>query len=291
MIGTLPAVEWSLTQFKAVFPDEETCARYLFRQRWPGGFACPDCKARRYTRLTTRAYTYECRCCGRQTSITALTVMHRTHLPLKFWFWAAHLIASHADSVSARRLEALLEVTYKTAWLLKQKLHRPLDRGPLEGRVEVGSSRIRFRGADILLDPAKSGMITIAAAISALEIRLAAIPDTSPRSIEEFVRSNVKPGATLLSNSNPNFTDYKHAPPEPGAVPRLAITFELLREYRRRGEALDRYLRKFVLSHNHRYREVSFDTLLGIASHHKPASYKDIIGTDNHLKSVKSDIC
>jgi len=279
------ALAESLRQFQSVFPNDESCATYLFERRWPEGFVCPVCGVRHHASLKRRPYTYECLGCSRQTSITALTVMHRTHLPLTIWFWAAHLIATHADSVSARRLEVLLDVTYKTAWLLKQKLHRPLDRGPLEGRVEVGSSRIRFRGADILLDPAKSGMITIAAAISSLEIRLAAIPDTCPRSIEEFVRANVKPGATLLSNSYPNFTGYKHAPQEPGEVPRLAITFDLLRRYRhRRSEPLATYLRKFVLYHNHRYREISFDTLLRIAAHHKPASYQDIIGGANSHK-------
>jgi hypothetical protein len=280
MIGILPALEWSLTQFKAVFPDEETCARYLFGERWPGGFACPDCKARRYTRLTTRAYTYECRCCGRQTSITALTVMHRTHLSLTIWFWAAHLIVTNADAVSARHLEALLEVTYKTAWLLKQKIHRPLGRGPLDGRVEVGHSRIRFRGAGPVLDPEKSGVITIAAAMSSLEIRLAAIPDDSAASIGEFVRANVKPGATLLSQSYPNVAGYDHASYRTEEVPRLAVTFDLLRRYRRRGESVEKYLRKFVTHHNDLHREVSFATVLKVASRNAPATYRDLIGDD-----------
>jgi hypothetical protein len=279
MIGTLAALEWSLAQFKAVFPDDETCARYLLGQRWPGGFTCPECKANRYTRLTTRSYTYECRCCGRQTSITARTVMHRTHLPLTIWFWTAHLIATHADAVSARHLAALLEVTYKTAWLLKQKLHRPLDRGPLEGRVEVGHSSIRFRGAGIALDPEKSGMIMIAAALSSLEIRLAAIPDDSVPSIEAFVRTNVKPGAALLSNAYLNFAGYAHALHQTEDMGRLTVTFDLLRRYRRRGESVEKYLRKFVTHHNKLHREVSFETVLKVASG-DPVTYRHLIGNE-----------
>jgi hypothetical protein len=48
----------------------------------------------------------------------------RSKLPLTAWFWAAHLMATHSDGMSARQLEDQLGVTYKTAWLLTQKLQR-----------------------------------------------------------------------------------------------------------------------------------------------------------------------
>jgi hypothetical protein len=31
--------------------------------------------------------------------------MHRTRLPLTTWFWAAHLMATHSNGMSARQLE------------------------------------------------------------------------------------------------------------------------------------------------------------------------------------------
>ena len=30
-------------EFRAFFPDEEACLRYLERVRWPDGFRCPGC--------------------------------------------------------------------------------------------------------------------------------------------------------------------------------------------------------------------------------------------------------
>ena len=50
--------------------------------------------------------------------------MHRSKLPLTTWFWAAHLMTTHSNGMSARQLEDQLGVTYKTAWLLTQKLRR-----------------------------------------------------------------------------------------------------------------------------------------------------------------------
>ena len=98
----------SLREFQTSFPDETSCAAFLFERRWPQGFVCPACGAGRAAFLRSRAHTYECLDCGRQTSITAGTVMHRSKLPLTVWFWAAHLMATHSNGMSAVQLEALL---------------------------------------------------------------------------------------------------------------------------------------------------------------------------------------
>jgi hypothetical protein len=33
-------------------------------------------------------------------------MMHRTHLPLRTWFLAAHLVATHSNGISALQLQA-----------------------------------------------------------------------------------------------------------------------------------------------------------------------------------------
>ena len=135
----------SLSEFQTSFADETSCAAFLFERRWPQGFVCPACGDGRAAFLRSRAHTYECPDCGRQTSITAGTVMHRSKLPLTVWFWAAHLMVTHSNGMSAVQLEAQLGVTYKTAWLLAQKLRRSMidpHREPLEGVVEVDQAEI-----------------------------------------------------------------------------------------------------------------------------------------------------
>ena len=138
----------SLSEFQTSFPDETSCAAFLFERGWPQGFVCPACSGGRAALLKSRAHTYECLDCGRQTSITAGTAMHRSKLPLTVWFWAAHLMATHSNGMSAVQLEAQLGTTYKTAWLLAQKLRRSMidpQREPLEGVVEVDQAEIPFR--------------------------------------------------------------------------------------------------------------------------------------------------
>src|SRR4051794_13340517 len=138
--------------------------------------------------------------------------------------------ATHSNGMSAVQLEAQLGVTYKTAWLLAQKLRRSMidpHREPLEGVVEVDQAEIPFRADNSFFDPVKSGKILIAGAVEVIDrgtnqakprrkrakyldtrsgrIRLAAIPDNSAASIETFVRANVKTGTTLLTDGHRSY--------------------------------------------------------------------------------------
>jgi Transposase zinc-ribbon domain len=70
----------------ATFPDDAACAEWLAHRRWPDGFVCPACGGRKGWKLQAKPWTWECAGCGRQTSTTAGTMMHRTRLLLRTWF-------------------------------------------------------------------------------------------------------------------------------------------------------------------------------------------------------------
>jgi len=232
----------SLLEFQRRFPDEATCALFLFERRWPEGFACPGCGGTRSCLLKSRAYTYECVACGRQTSVTAGTILHRTKLPLTTWFWAAHLMATHSNGMSAQQLMGQLGLgSYKTAWLLAQKLRRSMidpNRDLLEGVVEVDQTEMPFRADDDPDSPLKTGKILIIGAVEVIDratgksqkpkalgkkyldtlsgrIRLAAIPSNHAPHIHAFISANIAPGATLVTDghaSYPGVAEYRHDP-------------------------------------------------------------------------------
>ena len=119
----------SLPEFQRRFPDERACASYLAKARWPDGFRCPACGHDKGWELATKAFTWECARCGKQTSVTAGTVMHGSKLELTVWFWAAYLMATHSNGMSARQLWQQLGLgSYKSAWLLCAKLRRAMWR-------------------------------------------------------------------------------------------------------------------------------------------------------------------
>src|SRR5689334_11051819 len=139
----------SLIEFQGRFATEGACAQYLFERRWPEGFVCPGCGGGRAWLLKTKAFTYECADCGRQTSVTAGTIMHASKLPLTMWFWAAFLMATHSNGISALQLQSQLSLgSYRTAWMLAAKLRRAMvnpEREPLSGVVGADETIIPFR--------------------------------------------------------------------------------------------------------------------------------------------------
>lgn len=98
----------SLIEFQKRFPDEVACALYLREARWPDGFVFPACGGVRGWDLATKAWTHECAACHKQTSVTAGTVMHGSKLPLTVWFWAAYLMATHSNGISALQVQKQL---------------------------------------------------------------------------------------------------------------------------------------------------------------------------------------
>ena len=288
----------SLSEFQKAFSDEASCVAFLFKRRWPDGFICPGCSERRAAVLKSRPRLYECLDCGRQTSITAGTAMHHSKLPLTAWFWAAHLMATHSNGMSARQLEDQLGVTYKTAWLLTQKLRRSMvdpDREPLEGVVEVDQAEIPFREGDAFFEPGNAGKILVIGAVEVIDrdvnqarprrkhakyldtrsgrIRLAMIANNSAKSIEAFVKANVKRGTTLITDghaSYPGLAGYRHDPRIVGkmaghiVLPWIHRAFSLMKRWSLgtyhglRRKHVDTYLNEFVFRYNRRFhRHVS----------------------------------
>jgi transposase-like protein len=308
----------TLAEFQKEFPDEASCAAFLYARRWPDGFVCPACGKGRAVALKSRARLFECLDCGRQTSLTAGTAMHRSKLRLTTWFWAAHVMATHSNGMSARQLEDQLGVTYKTAWLLSQKLRRSMidpDRDLLEGVVEVDQTEIPFRVGDAFFESGAAGKILIAGAVEVIDraagkakprrrggkyldtrsgrLRLAAITDNSANSIEAFVRANVKPGATLLTDGHASYPglsgDYRHDPRVVGkmaahiVLPWSHRAFALMKRWALgtyhglRRKHIDAYLNEFVFRYNRRlHRHVSFEAILGLAARRRPQTYRDI---------------
>src|SRR5512147_2373463 len=89
----MPDFRTSLGDFQRRYP-EAACAAWLFTVRWPAGFRCPACAHEKGWPHGGKPFTFECAACGKQTSVTAGTIMHGSKLPLTAWFWAAYLMAT-----------------------------------------------------------------------------------------------------------------------------------------------------------------------------------------------------
>ena len=296
----------SLLEFQRRFPDEHACASYLAKARWPYGFRCPACGQGKGWELATKAFTWECASCGKQTSVTAGTVMHGSKLALTVWFWAAYLMATHSNGMSARQLWRQLGLgSYKSAWLLAAKLRRAMvapDRSPLKGLVEVDETAIPHRTSD---DPpaggrgrSHDGKMLVAGAVEIEgrapgRIRLAAIADCSAATLHAFIRADIATGATVKTDGwsgYPGAPDVTHAPHLVGPMAAhivLPWAHRLFANLKRwalgvyhglRRQHLQSYLDEFAFRFNRRHtRHAAFRSLLGIAVAKMPTTYNMLI--------------
>jgi ISXO2-like transposase domain/Transposase zinc-ribbon domain len=223
----------SLPESGRRFPDEVACAEWLLERRWGSGFACPGCGHDECWRLGRKVLTLQCKACRRETSVAAGTVMHRSHLPVKVWFTAARLVATHRNGMSARQPWLQLGLGgYKSAWLLLRRLRAAMvdpDRGPLAGLVEVDETSLPFRAGGEPVRPGRShdGKLLLAGAVETKgkgpgRVRLAVIEDYAAASLGGFVAADVADGSTVVSDGWPGckrLKDVKHDPRVVGEAP------------------------------------------------------------------------
>jgi hypothetical protein len=304
----------SLLEFQKRFPDAAACAGYLGQMRWPEGFVCPSCGGDRSWQLKTKAWTHECADCRKQTSVTAGTVMHGSKLPLTVWFWAAYLMATHSNGLSALQLQSQLGLgSYKTAWLLAAKLRRAMvapGRTRLEGLIEVDETEISCRSKN---DPpigsggrSHQGKVLVAGAVEVAarttggsapgRIRLACINDFSATSLHAFIGNSVAAGATIKTDgwsSYPGAPQVRHDPHVIGSMaahivlPWVHRVFSNLKTWALgvyhglRRKHIQAYLDEFTFRFNRRRtRHAAFKTLLGIGLQLKPTTYKMLIAPE-----------
>ena len=127
------------------FDTDEKCRMTLEKLRWPLGVRCIRCDSEKISRAYKRNQ-FECESCGYHFSVTAGTIFHDSHLPLRKWFIAIYLISESKKGVSALQLKRNLGVAYKTAWYLCHRIREAVkndaDCELLSGIVECDETYV-----------------------------------------------------------------------------------------------------------------------------------------------------
>ena len=188
----------TIVEFQRHFPDDQACTEYLFASRWPEGFVCPRCGNELAWPVAKRRLVWECAACHRQRSVTAGTVLHKTHTPLHLWFWAAYLMSTPTPGVSALQLQRQLSLSrYETAWTMLHKLRRAMANPKRQLLEEVEVDECFVGGHEAGLRGTKA-LVAVAVEVrgpGSGRVRMAVIDDASATTLTEFVRENVAAGA------------------------------------------------------------------------------------------------
>jgi DNA-directed RNA polymerase subunit RPC12/RpoP/transposase-like protein len=290
-----PKFPQSLGEFQRRFSNEKACFSYLMKVRWPDGFECPQCSHRRAWQISLRSY--RCAGCRKEIHLTAGTVMHGSHLPAQYWFWAAYLLSTLTPGMSALQLKHQLGIgSYQTALYLCRRLRRAMvnpAREPLNGVVEVDEAYVGGPEEDVY-GREVDGKVPVVVAVENRgdhtgRIRLEVVKDVTQESLHAFVRRNVAVGSQVNTDNWRGYWGleahgYKHRPKAQRTAKRagkiLPWVHRVIGNLKTwlRGTHhgvspayLPGYLDEFTFRYNRRrYREHAFLTLLILATKIKP---------------------
>ena len=159
-----------LVEFEARFQTEKDCADYLFEVRWPYGFSCLRCGHHHAYIITSRRLPlFQCSSCHYQASLTVGTVMEGSRTELRKWFMAFFLISS-PNGINGKQLEKNINVTYKTAYSMLQKIRHAMSEedaiNPLSGSVYVNQAHYNHIRGWKSLDSHKENSLIIGASMN-----------------------------------------------------------------------------------------------------------------------------
>jgi transposase-like protein len=128
------------------FHDADKAREYLEAQVWPNGRICPHCGVigdhYALRGKSARPGLYKCQACREPFTVTVGTVFERSKVGLHLWLQAVHLMSASKKGVSAKQLERMLGVTYKTAWFMCHRIRAAMTTNPTTMLGGAGGSGI-----------------------------------------------------------------------------------------------------------------------------------------------------
>lgn len=309
----------TILEFVSQFHSDEVCLDYLISSRWPEGFQCPKCKGSKGWWLRKFA-VYECASCTQQTSPMSGTLMHGSHISIRYWFWAAYLVSTGTPGISAVQLQRQLGLkNYRTVWFMLHRLREGMvkdGRVPLSGIVEadetyIGGLAKGYKGRGVKNAPNKTLIAGAVEVISFFDkkgepqekagrIRLQILQSASGNDIKIFLNTNVSLGSTIKTDGwksycNEALAGYTHLqtvqthPEHTGKfAPHIHQAFGNLQSWLIgthhgvSGKYLQPYLDEFVFRFNRREHPMAgFRSLLSIVSAKEPLKLSQLLKPDS----------
>jgi transposase-like protein len=136
------------------FNDEAAAYAYVEARIWANGRNCPHCgiigKSGALDGKTDRIGSYKCYACRKKFTVKVGTIFEDSHIQMRDWLLAIHLMASSKKGVSSNQIHRTLGITLKSAWFMTHRIREAMRDGSLsplggEGKtVEVDETVFGF---------------------------------------------------------------------------------------------------------------------------------------------------
>ncbi|MEO6218196.1 MAG: IS1595 family transposase [Sphingomonas sp.] len=199
-----------------IFHDEDKARAHIEASRWNGEPHCPHCGSTRVRRMEgkTQAGMFLCNDCRDKFTVRTGSVMERSHVPLHKWLLATHLMAASKKGMSAKQMERMLGVTYKTAWFLCHRIREAMEganpTGPLGGPdmvVEADEAWIGGKAANRAFRKPAPKKIVMSLVERNGNVRTLHIADINGKTLRSAIVQNVSRTSTLSTDEASRFVN------------------------------------------------------------------------------------
>lgn len=196
------------------FNDEAAAYAFVEAHLWANGRVCPHCgvvdQSGALKGKSNRIGLYKCYACRKPFTVKVGTIFEASHIAMRDWLAAIHLICSSKKGVSANQLHRTLGITLKSAWFMAHRIReafKPAGRqapfGGEGGFVEVDETYIGHKKDHV---PGSGGSAHKHAVVALVErggrIRSLYMPAMCKRDMQDVVEHHVSPKAHLRTDES-----------------------------------------------------------------------------------------
>ena len=193
--------------------DENGAREYLESIRWANGRVCPHCASERSYLMggkSTRPGLYKCNACRKPFTVTMGTIFQGSHIKLREWIIAFHLMCSSKKGVSALQLQRNLGLgQYKSAWHLAHRVREAMRSGAfgptLTGDVAVDETFVggKTRGHGRHFMGNKTPVVALVEKHGSVRTRVVA--DVTAKTLHKAIKEEVAASATIMTDQHPSY--------------------------------------------------------------------------------------
>lgn len=137
------SAEVDFEEFSRIYPDRETCFKFLADLKWENGYACRKCANTHYSQGHS-PHSRRCSKCGYEESVIAYTLLQNTRIPINKAFYMIFMMYSTNGRISSHRLSLILSIRQSTCWAYTSRIKKALNsrKRAAAGDSDKGWSRL-----------------------------------------------------------------------------------------------------------------------------------------------------
>jgi len=137
------SAEVDFEEFSRIYPDRETCFKFLADLKWENGYSCRKCGGTHYSHGHL-PHSRRCSKCGYEESVIANTLLQNTRIPINKAFYMIFLMYSTKGKISSHKLSEILVIRQSTCWAYSSRIKKIMTarKKELSNAGEKGWSRL-----------------------------------------------------------------------------------------------------------------------------------------------------